>query len=136
MQLNIVDASGIFNHMIEYQPLLDHVFHALSDPTRRAMLGALAGLLLQLEPWPAQLWSWSGTSAALHGVAAVCLAAPGVLLVRQAVVARQVQAAPQSVAVPGESKLELTYSTRPEPPAWWAEAIIPDEEPPPPTHHL
>ena len=42
MQLNIVDASGIFNHMIEYQPLLDHVFHALSDPTRRAMLGALA----------------------------------------------------------------------------------------------
>ena len=29
--------------MIEYPPLLDHVFQALSDPTRRAMLGALAG---------------------------------------------------------------------------------------------
>ena len=29
--------------MIEYQPALDGVFHALSDPTRRAMLRALAG---------------------------------------------------------------------------------------------
>jgi ribonuclease Z len=57
-------------------------------------------------------------------------------ITREAVVARQVQAAPQALAIPGESKLELTYSTRPEPPAWWAEAIIPDEEPPPPTHHL
>lgn len=28
--------------MIEYQPVLDGVFHALSDPTRRAMLHALA----------------------------------------------------------------------------------------------
>ena len=28
--------------MIEYQPALDGVFHALSDPTRRAMLRALA----------------------------------------------------------------------------------------------
>ena len=28
--------------MIEYQPALDGVFHALSDPTRRAMLDALA----------------------------------------------------------------------------------------------
>ncbi|MCW5568056.1 MAG: helix-turn-helix transcriptional regulator [Dokdonella sp.] len=28
--------------MIEYQPELDGVFHALSDPTRRAMLRALA----------------------------------------------------------------------------------------------
>jgi ribonuclease Z len=53
-------------------------------------------------------------------------------ITREAVVARQVQAAPQAVAVPGESQLELTYSTRPEPPVWWAEAIIPDEEPPPP----
>jgi ribonuclease Z len=57
-------------------------------------------------------------------------------ITREAVVARQVQAAPQAMAVPGESKLELTYGTRPEPPAWWAEAIIPDEEPPPPAHHL
>jgi len=32
----------IFNHMIEYRPELDGVFHALSDPTRRAMLHALA----------------------------------------------------------------------------------------------
>jgi ribonuclease Z len=57
-------------------------------------------------------------------------------ITKEAIVARQVQAAPQAMAVPGESKLELTYSTRPEPPAWWAEAIIPDEEPPPPAHHL
>jgi ribonuclease Z len=48
-------------------------------------------------------------------------------ITKEAVVARQVQAAPQAVAIPGESKLELTYSTRPEPPAWWAAAIIPDE---------
>jgi ribonuclease Z len=54
----------------------------------------------------------------------------------EAVVARQVQAAPQAMAVPGESKLELTYDARPEPPAWWAEALIPDDEPPPPTHHV
>jgi len=32
----------IFNRMIEYQPALDGLFHALSDPTRRAMLAALA----------------------------------------------------------------------------------------------
>ena len=48
-------------------------------------------------------------------------------ITREAVVARQVQAAPQAMAIPGESKLDLTYSTRPEPPAWWAEALIPDE---------
>jgi len=52
----------------------------------------------------------------------------------ESVVARQVQAAPQSVAVPGESRLVPTYGTRPEPPAWWAEAIIPDDEPPLLTH--
>ena len=28
--------------MIEYQPALDGIFHALSDPTRRAMLQSLA----------------------------------------------------------------------------------------------
>lgn len=32
----------IFNHMVE-QSSLDRVFHALSDPTRRAMLRTLAG---------------------------------------------------------------------------------------------
>ena len=32
----------IFNHMIEYPFQLDGVFHALSDPTRREMLAALA----------------------------------------------------------------------------------------------
>jgi DNA-binding transcriptional ArsR family regulator len=31
------------NHMVEHQPVaLDRVFHALSDPTRRAMLRSLA----------------------------------------------------------------------------------------------
>ncbi len=48
-------------------------------------------------------------------------------ITREAVVARQVQAAPQAIAIPGESKVEPTYGTRPEPPAWWAKAIIPDE---------
>ena len=33
----------IFNRMIEYPFHLDGVFHALSDPTRREMLAALAG---------------------------------------------------------------------------------------------
>lgn len=34
----------MFNHMVELQaPQLDHVFHALGDPTRRHMLRALAG---------------------------------------------------------------------------------------------
>jgi ribonuclease Z len=54
----------------------------------------------------------------------------------EAVVARQVQAAPQAVAVPGESELELTYSPRPETPAWWAAALILDDEPPTPSYHL
>jgi len=54
----------------------------------------------------------------------------------EAVVARQVRAVAQAVAVPGKSKLDLTYYRRPERPAWWAEAIIPDEEPPPSMHHL
>ena len=35
--------AAIFNHMIEYRPaLLDQVFHALADPTRRAMLARLS----------------------------------------------------------------------------------------------
>lgn len=49
-------------------------------------------------------------------------------ITEEAVVARQVQAAPQAFAIPGEAKIEPTYGTRPEPPAWWADAIIPDED--------
>jgi ribonuclease Z len=48
-------------------------------------------------------------------------------ITKEAVVARQVQAAPQSVAIPGKAKIKPTYGTRPEPPAWWADAIIADE---------
>ncbi len=33
----------IFNHMVEYDQSLNSLFGALADPTRRAMLGALAG---------------------------------------------------------------------------------------------
>lgn len=41
--LNNVDASFIFNRMVEQRTDgLDRVFHALSDPTRRAMLRRLA----------------------------------------------------------------------------------------------
>jgi DNA-binding transcriptional ArsR family regulator len=32
----------MFNHMVEQHAHLDAVFHALADPTRRAMLGQLA----------------------------------------------------------------------------------------------
>jgi DNA-binding transcriptional ArsR family regulator len=32
----------MLNHMVEQHPHLDAVFHALADPTRRAMLGQLA----------------------------------------------------------------------------------------------
>lgn len=32
----------MLNHMVEQSPRLDAVFHALADPTRRAMLGQLA----------------------------------------------------------------------------------------------
>src|SRR4051794_39223274 len=36
-------AVAIFNHMVERSPaMLDSVFHALSDPTRRSMLHTLA----------------------------------------------------------------------------------------------
>jgi ribonuclease Z len=57
-------------------------------------------------------------------------------ITKEAVVARQVQAVPQALAVPGESKVEPTYGTRPEPPAWWADALIPDEGPPAATFHI
>ena len=66
-----------------------------------AMLGALAGLVLKLEPWPAALWGWSGTDEALKVVAASCLAAPGVLLVRQA---RAVRAARPVVRISAEPR--------------------------------
>jgi ribonuclease Z len=48
-------------------------------------------------------------------------------ITKEAVVARQVQAEPQPVAVPGKSNIKTTYGTRPEPPPWWAEAIISDD---------
>jgi DNA-binding transcriptional ArsR family regulator len=32
---------GILNHMVEYRPSLDATFGAVSDPKRRAILGAL-----------------------------------------------------------------------------------------------
>jgi hypothetical protein len=47
-----------------------------------------------------------------------------------------VQAVPQALAVPGESKVEPTYGTRPEPPAWWADALIPDEGAPSVSFHM
>jgi len=57
-------------------------------------------------------------------------------ITKEAVVARQVQAVPQALANPGEAKIKPTYGTRPEPPAWWADAIIPDEDAPTGTYHL
>jgi len=57
-------------------------------------------------------------------------------ITKEAVVARQVQAAPQALAIPGEAKIEPTYGTRPEPPAWWADAIIPDDDAPTAAYHL
>ncbi len=56
-------------------------------------------------------------------------------ITKEAVVARQVQAVPQALAVPGEAKVETTYGTRPEPPAWWADALIPDEGAPSVSFH-
>ena len=41
-RLTINSAAFIFNHMVDNQKHLDDVFHALSDPTRRAMLRSLA----------------------------------------------------------------------------------------------
>jgi DNA-binding transcriptional ArsR family regulator len=43
MWLTIIVPRSIFNHMVsQHSPSLDRVFHALADPTRRAMLRALA----------------------------------------------------------------------------------------------
>lgn len=41
-RLTIGSSGEIFNRMIEYPTPLDGVFHALSDPTRRAMLATLS----------------------------------------------------------------------------------------------
>jgi len=57
-------------------------------------------------------------------------------ITKEAVVARQVQGAPQALAIPGEAKIEPTYGTRPEPPAWWADALIPDDDAPTAGYHL
>lgn len=53
-------------------------------------------------------------------------------ITKEAVVARQAEAVPQPLAVPGEPKFEPTYDVRPDAPAWWAEALI--SEDPPATH--
>jgi DNA-binding transcriptional ArsR family regulator len=49
----------MFNHMVEYRATLDHVFGALADPTRRAILARLArgeALVTELaEPFPMSL---------------------------------------------------------------------------------
>ena len=57
-------------------------------------------------------------------------------ITKEAVVARQVQAVPQAFATVGEAKIEPTYGTRPKPPAWWADAIIPDDHAPTAAFHL
>src|SRR5262249_46314256 len=40
--LDIQKVVHIFNHMVEYSTLLDNTFHAVSDPTRRAILKMLS----------------------------------------------------------------------------------------------
>lgn len=49
-------------------------------------------------------------------------------ITKEAVVARQTEAVPQAVAVPGEPNFEPTHDQRPTPPSWWEEAFIPDEQ--------
>jgi ribonuclease Z len=48
-------------------------------------------------------------------------------ITKEAVVARQVQAVPQALAVPGVATIKPTYGTRPEEPSWWADALISDD---------
>lgn len=50
-------------------------------------------------------------------------------ITKEAVVARQAEAVPQAMAVPGKPKFEPTYDHRPTPPDWWSEALIADELP-------
>jgi len=49
-------------------------------------------------------------------------------ITKEAVVARQAEAVPQPVAVPGEPDFEPTYDQRPTPPDWWADAFIHDDQ--------
>jgi ribonuclease Z len=48
-------------------------------------------------------------------------------ITKEAVVARQVEAAAQALTVVGEPTFEPTYGDRPTPPSWWAEALIPED---------
>jgi ribonuclease Z len=52
-------------------------------------------------------------------------------ITEEAVVARQAEAVPQAIAVPGEPKVEPTYGDRPAPPGWWEDALIPEDPPAP-----
>jgi ribonuclease Z len=52
-------------------------------------------------------------------------------ITKEAVVARQAEAVPQAIAVPGEPTFEPTYDVRPDAPAWWADALIPEGSPAP-----
>jgi ribonuclease Z len=52
-------------------------------------------------------------------------------ITKDAVVARQAEAVPQPMAVPGEPKFEPTYGQRPTPPSWWKDALIADDLPEP-----
>jgi ribonuclease Z len=49
-------------------------------------------------------------------------------ITKEAVVARQTEAVPQAVAVPGEPDFEPTYDQRPTPPDWWEDAFIHDDQ--------
>lgn len=64
-----------------------------------ATIGAFAGLLLLLEPWPEVVWQWSGAHPTLQLTAAACLAAPGVILIRQAAAVRHSKVTPRSDVV-------------------------------------
>jgi ribonuclease Z len=52
-------------------------------------------------------------------------------ITKESVVARQAEAVPQPLAVPGEPKFEPTYDVRPDAPAWWPDALIPEGSPAP-----
>jgi ribonuclease Z len=49
-------------------------------------------------------------------------------ITKEAVVARQTEAVPQPLAVPGEPDFEPTYDQRPTPPDWWEDAFIHDDQ--------
>src|SRR4030095_8531428 len=56
----------ILNYMVEYSAHLDAVFHALADPTRRAMLGHLAERELTIGEL-ATPFHMSSAGASKHG---------------------------------------------------------------------